>query len=101
MKMPSCQTRRSRRVALRAWLRWPTRERSLRTWWMIQVALVFGEPLSLMWTVGKEEQEDYAEQNGRDAFDEEEPLPAAEAEVAVEVEEWACDEACDNGAEGQ
>ena len=64
-------------------------------------AFVFGEPRGLVGAVGEEEQEDYAEENRGDAFDKKEPLPAAKAEVAIEVEEWACDEACDDGAERQ
>ena len=62
-------------------------------------AFVFCEPLGLLRAVGEEEQEDYAEKNRGDAFDEEQLLPAAKAEVAIEVEEWTCDEASDDGAE--
>ncbi len=64
-------------------------------------ALVFGEPLGLLGAVGEQVEEGDAEEDRWDAFDEEEPLPAAEAEVSVEVEECAGDEAHEDEAERQ
>ena len=45
------------------------------------MALVLGEPFGFGGAVGEEEEEGDAEKNGGQAFDEEEPLPAAKAEV--------------------
>ena len=61
------------------------------------VALVFGEPFGLGGTVGEKEEEGDAEKDGRHTFDEEEPLPAAKAELAIEVEKCAGDESHEDG----
>src|SRR5437773_3073069 len=65
------------------------------------LALVFAEPFGLGGGVGEKEEEDHAEKNGRHALDEKEPLPAAEAELAVEVQKRAGDESHEGGAKGE
>ena len=55
------------------------------------VAFRFGEPGRVGWFVGKEKQEGDAEQQRRDAFDKEEPLPPGEVRAAIEVEQYAGD----------
>ncbi len=65
------------------------------------LALVFAEPFGLGGSVREKKVEGDAEKDGGHAFDEKEPLPAAKAELAVEVEERAGDESHEGGAEGQ
>ena len=66
------------------------------------MALVFGEPGCIGRTVGEEEEEDDADRRtGGQAFDEEEPLPAAKAEASIEVKKRAGDESHEDGAERQ
>jgi hypothetical protein len=48
-------------------------------------ALVFGEPFGVGRSVREKEEEGYAEKNCGQTFDEKEPLPAAKAELAIEV----------------
>ena len=62
------------------------------------VALVFGEPFGVGGSVGEKEEEGDAEKDGGYAFDEEEPLPAAKAELSIEVEKRAGDESHEGGS---
>src|SRR5881409_3470235 len=51
--------------------------------------LPFREPARLLWSVGKEEENNESHEHGRNSLEKEQPLPAVEAEKAVESEERA------------
>ena len=65
------------------------------------VALRAGEPGRVGGAVRQQEEEGDAEDNRRQAFDQEEPLPAAQAEMSLEPHQRAGERAHHDGADGK
>ena len=80
---------------------WVVAEGVSLTWSDDPETLVVGEPFGLGGSVGEKDEEGNAEKHCGQAFDEEEPLPAAQAEVSIEIEKRAGDESHEDRAEWQ
>ena len=65
------------------------------------VAFVCGEPVGVGGTVGKEAEGNEAKHDCGDAFEEEEPLPAAQTKQAIELHEGAGDRRADESGHGR